>query len=214
MAKPTILPVWNTDATNRTTPSGGQQASGWTSGQTAISAYFNWLFFTIYSWILWLDAGILTGVSFTATGNISTAGQYLHGDKFLCLGINDGAKDTSGNAVPGGTDQTYTTGGAAPWSVTTAITIPVGKRIKLITMYYNNASNSSVSGKLIAVSTTGVASDVSGGGISSPASTGNLNTSTGAMTKSVIATEALYWYSSASHTTSKVYWIKITYDEV
>lgn len=217
MAKPGTTPTWNTDATNRTTPSGGQLATGFTSGQTIISSYFNYLFFWITSWLVFLD-GIFTsggGATFASGQHVTVVGtgQYKHGDRYLCVGLNDGGKDSTGNATPGGTKSEYMTGGAAPWYVSKEIQIPAGKRITSITMYYNNASASSVFGKLFAVSTTGVASDVTNGGVTSSASTGNQNSTTSGLDKQTINTEALYWYAESGHTTSKAYWIKITYHE-
>lgn len=218
MAKPSTTPsVWNSDASNRTTPSGGQFTTGFVLNSTIVSSYFNYLLFHITTWLVFLNSVFTTAGGITVPADadvtVSGTGQFKHGDRYLCIGLNDGARDSTGNAIPGGTDNTYTTGGAAPWSITTAIQIPAGKRITSITMYYNNASASSIAGKLKAISTTGVATDVTNGGITSPASTGNLNTSTTSLDKQTINTEALYWYVSASHTTSKVYWIKITYHE-
>lgn len=55
MAAPAETPVWNTDATNRTTPSGTQQASGWNLNQTGVSSFMNWWMFWVYQWILWFN---------------------------------------------------------------------------------------------------------------------------------------------------------------
>jgi hypothetical protein len=71
MAKPVKLPQWNTDLSNQTEPSAGQKTTGWTFKQKAISAYFNWLFYWIYQWIVWLDAGVWTAVSLALTGDLT-----------------------------------------------------------------------------------------------------------------------------------------------
>lgn len=268
--KPSVLPQWNTDGTNRTTPSGGQKASGWTLNQAAVSSYFNWLFFYIYSWLLYLSDGALSGPhtiagtlgvtgnttvtgtfgvtgnstiagTFGVTGNttitgtlgvsalitaslgitlavdkhvtVSGDGRYLHGDRYLSLPIIGGAPDAGGNAIHGGSDPYYTTGGSAPWSRTIAIPLPAGKRIKTLTLFYNNASNNSVSGKLIRVETDGDKFDVTNGGISSPASTGNLNTSTSGLDHTCVSSECLMFYVQGTHTTSRAYWLRVIYDE-
>lgn len=73
MAKPTILPTWATDQTNNLEPSAGQKASGWDMNQPAISSYFNWLFYTIYIWLAYLDAGVFDG-PITVNGNLNVTG--------------------------------------------------------------------------------------------------------------------------------------------
>lgn len=55
-ARPSELPVWNTDATNRTTPSAGQQASGWLFQQIPPSSYENWRANLVYEWCVYVNA--------------------------------------------------------------------------------------------------------------------------------------------------------------
>jgi len=56
--KPTDLPAWATTGT-KTEPSSGSKLAGWIPGAKAAAQHFNWLLFTIYSWVLWLNVGIL-----------------------------------------------------------------------------------------------------------------------------------------------------------
>lgn len=74
MAKPASVPTWNTDGTNRTTPTGGQIATGIASGEAANSSRMNYLLNLIGQWLTWVDAGILTGVSFVSSGIITSGG--------------------------------------------------------------------------------------------------------------------------------------------
>lgn len=54
--KPTSTPpAWDTNATNLSVPSAGQQASGWTVGQTAVSAWMNWWQNLAYLWLLFVS---------------------------------------------------------------------------------------------------------------------------------------------------------------
>lgn len=74
MPKPSAVPTWNTDGTNRTTPTGGQIATGIVFGEAANSSRMNYLLNLIGQWLTWLDAGVLTGVSFVASGVITAGG--------------------------------------------------------------------------------------------------------------------------------------------
>ena len=95
MAKPSVLPRWNTDLSNQTDPSSGQKDSGWTVDQPAVSSYFNWLFYTIYLWLQWIDAGILTAVSMVTSG-VVTVGGLLTASAGLAL---TGALTMTGNLL-------------------------------------------------------------------------------------------------------------------
>lgn len=65
MAQPSTLPTWNTDASNRSTPTSGQQTSGWTVGQAPPSSWFNWLAYWTYAWLVYLQN--LAGEAFAWT---------------------------------------------------------------------------------------------------------------------------------------------------
>lgn len=52
-ARPTTVPVWNTGAANRVTPSGGLQASGYPLSATPVSGNLNWFKNLVYQWILY-----------------------------------------------------------------------------------------------------------------------------------------------------------------
>ncbi len=74
MPKPSAVPTWNTDGTNRTTPTGGQIATGIVVGEAANSSRMNYLLNLIGQWLSWIDAGVLTGVSYVASGVITAGG--------------------------------------------------------------------------------------------------------------------------------------------
>lgn len=76
MAKPAQYPTWATAGTNNTEPSSGQKASGWTANQVAVSSYFNWVLYTIYLWIVYLDSGNWIG-PITITGDLTVTGNFV-----------------------------------------------------------------------------------------------------------------------------------------
>lgn len=83
--KPSTLPVWNSGAANRVTPSGGKQAQGFTLNEQPSSSFQNWYQNLVYQWCQYLDApvGVTTtpAMTFTAgTGVASVAGLFLAGD--------------------------------------------------------------------------------------------------------------------------------------
>src|SRR5688572_4349833 len=53
MSKPTVLPLWDTDATNITTPSSALLEDGWPDDDIPTAANFNWLFYWVGQWIAW-----------------------------------------------------------------------------------------------------------------------------------------------------------------
>ncbi len=53
--KPTLSPVWATDALTRVEPSAGQKATGWTNGQRPAHNVMNWLQGIIYDWQQYLE---------------------------------------------------------------------------------------------------------------------------------------------------------------
>lgn len=56
--RPSLLPAWATNASAEVTePNASKRGAGWITGESPSAAFFNWLFLTIYRWILYLDAG-------------------------------------------------------------------------------------------------------------------------------------------------------------
>lgn len=55
MPMPSDVPAWNTGGANRTEPSAGEKILGWVAGDPVNSSYFNWLLFTVYEWVLFLQ---------------------------------------------------------------------------------------------------------------------------------------------------------------
>lgn len=66
MAKPSTLPEWNTDATNRVEPSGGTKATGYASGAKPTSGNLNWFKNLVYQWCAWLDTFLDTAHTWSA----------------------------------------------------------------------------------------------------------------------------------------------------
>lgn len=91
--KPTTVPRWaetagGTPAANITTPSSGEQDTGYTSNQIPTSGKLNWLFRFLYDWILYLKDAV-----FVATSGSGLAGVDATGD-----GTTPGVKATPGGA--------------------------------------------------------------------------------------------------------------------
>ncbi len=84
MAKPTTVPGWNTDGSNRTNPGAGKRATGWAPGERPPANYFNWLLHWLGAWAEYLDAGALEGDhsidgALDVTGGVTSAGT-IHAD--------------------------------------------------------------------------------------------------------------------------------------
>lgn len=79
MAKPGTLPRWTSvTAGNRTEPISALKDSGWIPGDRPSSKHLNWLLYTIYLWLKWLDDTIGTDIAAVAwawTGNQTWAGS-------------------------------------------------------------------------------------------------------------------------------------------
>lgn len=56
MAKPATLPRWATDGGATLAPSSGHQDTGWVDNERPPARIFNWLWYWIYQWLLWLDS--------------------------------------------------------------------------------------------------------------------------------------------------------------
>lgn len=57
-ARPTQLPEWATGAEATVVPpSAGKKALGWITDERPLAQYVNWILFTIYSWLGYLDNG-------------------------------------------------------------------------------------------------------------------------------------------------------------
>lgn len=77
--KPATKPRWATSGALLSTPSSGKQDIGWIQEKPALQ-YFNWLFYWIYSWLIYfetkMDDNPITTLVTTASGTTSvTAGS-------------------------------------------------------------------------------------------------------------------------------------------
>lgn len=98
--KPASLPVWNTDATNRTTPSAGKQAAGLTVSETPSSSFQNWWQNLVYQWALYLNNGVfdppftVRGANANTTVAIETGGAGNAGDAILNIAADGNQQHT------------------------------------------------------------------------------------------------------------------------
>lgn len=160
MAKPTTLPAFNTGAANRTEPHANKKILGWIRGEKPASSYMNWLFYWIYAWVAYLNAGALEGNhsidgdlditgdlsvdgGATVGGDLHVTGDLTHGERTLNLDFVNGFK-TGTWQLDAITFELETVGGSG----TITITIPVleGDRLKSCTVarYGNAADNIAV----------------------------------------------------------------------
>lgn len=97
--KPATVPTWNTGGANRTTPSGGQQVTGFATGDQVPSGWMNWFLYWAFAWIQYLSDGAFTsstGVAISGTSTSSTVlsagvqGSQSNPTTVGVLGINTG----------------------------------------------------------------------------------------------------------------------------
>ncbi len=128
MAKPTDLPAWNTGGANRSEPSSGLKASGYATNAVPTSGNWNWLFFTIYSWILWLNGLFASDGSYTPADGahvvLTGASRVKHPTMTMTLGGN-GWRGLAGNADGGSSN----TSGVQGISLGYDLPMIVGKHI-------------------------------------------------------------------------------------
>lgn len=94
-AKPATVPTWNTGGTNRTTPSGGQQVTGFATGDQVPSGWMNWFFYWAFAWIRYLADG-----AFSATSGAAVYGESTDTTP-LVPGIEGQNNSASGVGVSG-----------------------------------------------------------------------------------------------------------------
>ena len=127
-AKPATLPVWDSNKTNVTTPSGGQQTDGYATNAMPPSGIWNFLFGWITSWLSYLSDGIIQ-----------------HSTKTLSIPASAGVPDVPtswtfvANASVLGTWEVGTVPGGAD-ALMFPICLEVGERIKAIRVYLRDTS--------------------------------------------------------------------------
>lgn len=97
---PSTQPAWDTTQSNQTEPSAAKKAIGWLSGEKNIaSAFFNWLFYTIYEWTSWLASYTDASTGHVHDGGSNTTGtspsapkvafpNTVSGDDHIDMGTN------------------------------------------------------------------------------------------------------------------------------
>lgn len=224
MPKPTTLPRWNTDGTNRTAPSSGKMDTGFILNDKPTSGNFNWILYYIYSWLLWLDGLLTTNGGFTALANqditVSGTGAFKHGDMVLQIAAADGQTDgvrtnTSNywqfNAGGAGIPDHWTmvgNGGAVYFPVQ----LKVGDRIKSVKWYIRDTSSHTMNMQLFGgpIGTTNVVVAQTSGG------TGSNQTLTSSSVTTTIAAGSFYSIEIKNNDTTgtdhRIYGIEVTYD--
>lgn len=155
MAKPITLPTWNTDGSNRTTPSSGQQVTGWTLGQTPPSSWWNWLAYHTYEWCKWVNDNALSAADIAAAAWEWTeyhifrrpVSIYGYGPVAALLVIPDGANpaiSTTGS-ISGGTVAASSTISTSA-NITAGTSISAGGNI-VATGYVSGTGITSMSGE-------------------------------------------------------------------
>lgn len=102
MPAPTNVPEWNSGGTNRTEPPGGVKVSGFTVNGAVSSSFLNWILFTIYEWILYLQN--LTAEALTWTALQTFSGRLVSNTATTSpaiLGNNTGAAAADSAGVKG-----------------------------------------------------------------------------------------------------------------
>lgn len=82
MAKPATKPRWADTASglaNQVTPPSGKLDIGWAVQEKPPSTFFNWLFYWIYKWILYLDTITSEVLTWTAAQTWSALGTFSNG---------------------------------------------------------------------------------------------------------------------------------------
>ena len=132
MAKPSTVPEWNTDGTNRSTPTAGQTATGIQAGEAAVSSRMNYLLNLIGQWCSYLSAGALEG-DHEIDGDLVVTGRVGEAARNLWIGGNafqPEGTDTVSHAI-GSVENT--TGGDA--TLVAPVLLPDGARITAAVMY-------------------------------------------------------------------------------
>lgn len=83
-AKPGATPNWNTDGTNRTTPSAGELAAGYAVNQVPSSSKLNWWMNTVYQWIQYFADQVFSG-------GLTSTGAAPNGSGVTGVGVGTGA---------------------------------------------------------------------------------------------------------------------------
>lgn len=75
--KPATVPTWNTGGANRTTPSGGQQVTGFATGDQVPSGWMNWFLYWAFTWIQYLSDGVFSSSTSPGVTGVSTSASVL-----------------------------------------------------------------------------------------------------------------------------------------
>lgn len=190
MAKPTDLPTWNTGGSNRSEPDAGLKASGYPVDAVPTSGNWNWLFFTIYSWILWLNALFASDGSYTPASGahvvLTGTSRVKHPTMTMTLGPNSWI-GLAGNTWGGSSNTSGTNG------ISLALDLPmiVGKHITAVRVSILDESGTTQTATLNKVGGVGTATQIA----TSSASAGTGVAQTLSMTALDVDIEAGFVYT-------------------
>ncbi len=212
MPKPATVPTWNTDATNRTTPSAGQQASGYAVDAVPTSGEFNWLLFWLAEWVAYLDAATIDGDLIVEGALEVLGGNVTLSDGTVANGGGDPVNFPDGIVTAGDyyfttpktmvigpteffeNEPTHTHGpdfwilGADPELVQIPIKLPAGAQIVDYRLYIQkNTDGDQEIGCSVVESVNGVATGVGSSSSNSDNAPGNITLSPAAQTIDIVA---------------------------
>lgn len=228
MPEPSTQPVWNTDATNRTTPSGGLQASGYVTNAIPTSGNLNWWKNLVYQWIGWFRTVITANGGITAVANqdiaVSGTGEFVHGDVVLQVGAAAGQTDQHETtnywryfvSLSGAVPNCWTQTGSGGAGVVFALPLKIGDRIKSVRAIIRDTTGSNT----ISMSLTDNATATPGASL-----VGSTQTSAGDGTVQTLQVSGLTTTVTSGHfftvfvdsntatgTTHAIYGVEVTYD--
>lgn len=151
--KPTTLPRWGATAPGAITgvqlePSEDKKTAGWVADERPPATILEWLFYTIYTWLVYLADGVFTGG--VSVDTLTISGGLIHGDRVLALPPHLGFAVTAGGAPAA-------FAAVGPESVTVAagntfylpVALKTGDRIKAYSAMMQGDSTADVTIRLI-----------------------------------------------------------------
>ena len=154
MPEPSTLPVWNTDATNRTTPSGGLQAAGYATNAIPTSGNLNWYKNLVYQWVNWFKTVVTADGGVTAVANqditVSGTGDYVHGDRTISVHPVSFSQYAAGGLTSGGGQIWFVSSGSGILYV--GLPLKVGDRIKSVSVIHKGNSSADITAAAVNIS--------------------------------------------------------------
>lgn len=191
LSKPTNLPRWaDGGGAAITEPSSGEKDVGWEDAAVIPADYFNWLQFTTYEWLAWLDDPTeITAVTLTATADVqgwvvqTQGADILHNDRTERIGGSEIDILAGFTKNPGSPYLQLSASG--PGSLYADLPLAVGARLKAVRVICRalGGASADITAKLEkCVATSGSASPTTSTPVSTVNSTATANIQTITMT--------------------------------